>query len=303
MPGVVLTSFSRSVSAWGGTWDLFPLPRNPLRLGYVHPRLSVPPWRNAKAIADGPVDQGVHRRDGPSIRTLIATSVCSTSWCRRPGRRTTRGGTVTLEVGAARRYVQMTCMFLHSCAGYYDYADGYTPAWEGCIQLPRTSGASAALAGGARLRRPTRAGDRERRHGGHACFRHSRRERARRHTSPCCSGLPPTWPVLPSSDAIANALRAILASQRLRIRSHAGRILRVACFYFWVARAYPALFKTLAPRRRAQAPGDGLPGRRAFSHRATSRGMNDSALFPTATCSTRLRDGRASIVTDRIVSL
>ncbi len=116
-------------NAIGGTWDLFRYPgvrsdSDMYTLGY-HFR----PWREAKAIADGPSilryiretarDYGIDRkiRYGHQVKTARWSSA-DAQW--------------TVETaqsdGAAARF---TCNFLYMCSGYYDYAGGYMPGWPG----------------------------------------------------------------------------------------------------------------------------------------------------------------------------
>ncbi len=115
-------------SAIGGTWDLFRYPgvrsdSDMHTLGY-----SFRPWREAKAIADGPsilkyiretaaeygIDQKI--RFGHQVR-CAAWSSADATW------------TVEAETGADGEIVRFTCNFLYMCSGYYDYTHGYTPDW------------------------------------------------------------------------------------------------------------------------------------------------------------------------------
>ena len=112
----------------GGTWDLFRYPgirsdSDMYTLGY-----SFRPWREAKAIADGPsilkyvkdtaaeygVDQ--HIRFGHKVKRAAWSSEDAT-W--------------TIEAEHDGAPVTFTCGFLYTCSGYYDYAGGYTPHFAG----------------------------------------------------------------------------------------------------------------------------------------------------------------------------
>ena len=116
--------------AIGGTWDLFRYPgirsdSDMYTLGY-----AFKPWREAKAIADGPsilkyvrdtaVENGIdrHIRFGHQVKRA--------SWSSADAR-----WTVDAEVGPDRQVVRLTCNFLFMCSGYYDYAEGYTPEFAG----------------------------------------------------------------------------------------------------------------------------------------------------------------------------
>jgi cation diffusion facilitator CzcD-associated flavoprotein CzcO len=114
----------------GGTWDLFRYPgvrsdSDMFTLGF-----SFRPWTEAKAIADGPAilayltqtarDYGIdrHIRFGRKVKSASWDSAQS-HW------------TVTVERGPEAPVEQVTCNFLHMCAGYYNYAHGYRPEFPG----------------------------------------------------------------------------------------------------------------------------------------------------------------------------
>jgi len=114
----------------GGTWDLFRYPgvrsdSDMFTLGF-HFR----PWRGAKSIADGPdilaylretaEAYGIDRRMRLRHRVLRAAWDSATSlW------------TVDYQAGDDPAPRRLTCGFLFSCAGYYDYAAGHRPAFPG----------------------------------------------------------------------------------------------------------------------------------------------------------------------------
>ena len=116
--------------AMGGTWDLFRYPgirsdSDMFTLGF-----SFRPWTEAKAIADGPsilkylketaADHGIDRHIRYQHRVKSAAWDSATSrW------------TVDIERGAEGEPDQVTCNFLHMCAGYYNYARGYRPPFPG----------------------------------------------------------------------------------------------------------------------------------------------------------------------------
>jgi cation diffusion facilitator CzcD-associated flavoprotein CzcO len=114
----------------GGTWDLFRYPgirsdSDMFTLGF-----SFHPWKEAKAIADGPAilkylretarAYGIHRHIRFQHRVQAA------SWSSEQSR-----WTVEAEVGEDRQPVRYTCSFLYLCSGYYDYKQGHTPAFAG----------------------------------------------------------------------------------------------------------------------------------------------------------------------------
>ena len=114
--------------AMGGTWDLFRYPgvrsdSDMYTLGY-----RFRPWRDAKAIADGPAilnyihdtakefDVEKHIRYGHRVKRASWSSD-DAMW--------------TLEADTGSGVRTFTCNFVYLCTGYYDYENGYTPEWEG----------------------------------------------------------------------------------------------------------------------------------------------------------------------------
>jgi monooxygenase len=114
----------------GGTWDLFRYPgirsdSDMFTLGY-----SFRPWKEAKAIADGPAIlnylRDTAREFGIDRHIRFNHRVLSVSWSSRESL-----WTVDAEVGADRQSVRYSCGFLYLCSGYYDYKNGYAPAFAG----------------------------------------------------------------------------------------------------------------------------------------------------------------------------
>jgi len=116
--------------ASGGTWDLFRYPgvrsdSDMYTLGY-----RFRPWKEAKAIADGPSiltyirevasDHAIDRRIRYGHRVVAA------SWSTPDAR-----WTVEIERGPERERVRLSCNFLWMCSGYYDYQAGYLPDFPG----------------------------------------------------------------------------------------------------------------------------------------------------------------------------
>lgn len=116
-------------NAMGGTWDLFRYPgvrsdSDMYTLGY-----RFRPWRDAKAIADGPSillyicetakEYGIDRKIRYGHRAKVASwSSADAMW--------------TVEVARSDgQTLRLTCNFLYMCSGYYDYAEGYMPGWPG----------------------------------------------------------------------------------------------------------------------------------------------------------------------------
>jgi monooxygenase len=116
--------------ASGGTWDLFRYPgvrsdSDMYTLGY-----RFRPWKEAKAIADGPSilkyirevasDHGIDRKIRYQHRVVAA------SWSTPDAR-----WTVEVERGEVKEPVRFTCNFLWMCSGYYRTDSGYLPDFPG----------------------------------------------------------------------------------------------------------------------------------------------------------------------------
>ena len=118
----------------GGTWDLFRYPgirsdSDMYTLGF-----GFKPWTREKSIADGEsilsylretaVENGIDRHIRFGHRVVSAAwSSADAAW------------SVTIERGAARERVEITCNFLFMCSGYYNYASGHTPDFPGADQF------------------------------------------------------------------------------------------------------------------------------------------------------------------------
>ncbi|MDR7171936.1 cation diffusion facilitator CzcD-associated flavoprotein CzcO [Nocardia kruczakiae] len=114
--------------ALGGTWDLFRYPgirsdSDMFTLGY-----PFEPWRDAKSIADGPsilrYITETARRHGIDKHIRYGTKVVAAQWSSAESR-----WTLTLRQGDAER--TLSCRFLYSCSGYYDYDQGHAPEFPG----------------------------------------------------------------------------------------------------------------------------------------------------------------------------
>src|SRR4051812_25874956 len=111
--------------AIGGTWDLFHYPG--IRSDSDMHTLGFPfhPWSGEKAIADGSdirayVEEAA-RAEGIDRRIRFGCKAVAASWSSAEAR-----WTIEAEDGSS-----FTAGFLFLCAGYYDYARGYRPDWEG----------------------------------------------------------------------------------------------------------------------------------------------------------------------------
>ena len=116
--------------AMGGTWDLFRYPgvrsdSDMYTLGY-----RFRPWRDPRAIADGPAILNYIRDTaseyGVDKAIRYGHRVRRASWSSHDAR-----WMIDVETQGHKEEVRFTCNFLYLCTGYYDYENGYTPEWTG----------------------------------------------------------------------------------------------------------------------------------------------------------------------------
>jgi cation diffusion facilitator CzcD-associated flavoprotein CzcO len=122
---VVLLEARQSI---GGTWDLFRYPGIRSDSDMYTFGFTFKPWIGDKTLADGPsimaylrevmVEHDIERK----IR--FGMKVKRASWSTADSR-------WTLDVESNGSITQMTCDFVYSCTGYYDYAGGHDPQFEG----------------------------------------------------------------------------------------------------------------------------------------------------------------------------
>ncbi|MGA1541713.1 MAG: flavin-containing monooxygenase, partial [Ilumatobacteraceae bacterium] len=114
----------------GGTWDLFRYPgirsdSDMHTLGF-----SFKPWTEAKAIADAPSIMKYLRETvseyGIDRNIRFDTLVKKAEWSTE-----TSTWTLTTQRADTGEYGDITCNFIHMCAGYYSYKEGFTPHFEG----------------------------------------------------------------------------------------------------------------------------------------------------------------------------
>ena len=115
-------------AASGGTWDLFRYPgvrsdSDMFTLGY-----RFRPWTGTVALADGPsiLDyvRDTAREYGVDRHIRFDHRVVSAEWDSASAR-----WTVTVATAAGEK--RLTCAFLWSCTGYFDYEQGHRPALPG----------------------------------------------------------------------------------------------------------------------------------------------------------------------------
>jgi monooxygenase len=112
----------------GGTWDLFRYPG--VRSDSDMYTLGFPfrPWASEVSIAKGDAIRDyveeTARIFGIDQKIRLGHRVINAFWSSAEGQWTLE----TEHGGTSRRF---TCSFLFACSGYYDYAEGYRPDWEG----------------------------------------------------------------------------------------------------------------------------------------------------------------------------
>ncbi len=114
----------------GGTWDLFRYPgirsdSDMYTLGY-----SFQPWKETKSIADGPSILSYVRQTakehGIDRKVRFHHRVVRAEWSTADAR-----WTVEVERTDTYETVHLSCSFLLMCSGYYRYDEGFTPDFKG----------------------------------------------------------------------------------------------------------------------------------------------------------------------------
>jgi len=261
-------------------------------LGY-----SFRPWTAAKAIADGPAILDYMRevvRDygiGPHIR--YQHRVVGAEWSTPEAR-----WTVEVERGPQRERLRLSCRFLYLCAGYYDYAGGYTPDYPGLDQYrgrfvhPQQWPADLDYRG----QRVVVIGSGV---GSGATAVTLVPSMAREAAKVTMLQRSPTYILaLPGQDAIANGLRRLLPAKLAYAITRWKNVL-MQMFFFNLCRRAPGLAKKLIRAGvRQQLP----KGFDVDKHFAPSYNPWDQrvCLVPDGDLFRALRAGKADIVTDHI---
>ena len=112
----------------GGTWDLFRYPgirsdSDMFTLGF-----RFEPWTDTKTLADGPAIlsyvRETARKHGVEDKIRYRHRVVGLSWSSDDAR-------WTVKVDRDGEQIEMTAGFVFLCSGYFDYAGGYTPEFDG----------------------------------------------------------------------------------------------------------------------------------------------------------------------------
>jgi len=278
--------------AIGGTWDLFRYPgirsdSDMYTLGY-----SFKPWKEQKAIADGPsilaYVRETSRERGIDAAVRFGHRVERASWSTEEGRWTVE---VALASGDVTR---LTCSFLLVCAGYYDYAQGYTPdlpgieRFTGRVVHPQLWTDDIAYAG----KRVVVIGS-----GATAVTLVPELAKDAAHVVMLQRS--PTYVVsLPAQDAIANWLRERLSPGLAYDLVRWKNVLRSMAF-FEFARRRPELAKKRLVELVRQHLGAGYEVEKHFTPRYNPWDQR-ICLVPDGDLFDAIRSGKASVVTDQI---
>ncbi|MEZ0068971.1 monooxygenase [Streptacidiphilus sp. MAP12-20] len=283
--------------AMGGTWDLFRYPG--IRSDSDMFTLGFPfqPWDGAKAIADGPSILSYIRRTaakhGIDRKIRYGTKVVGADWSTAEAR-----WTLTLERtepgSDAAATVTMTCDFLYTCAGYYNYEQGHAPEFEGAesfageIVHPQFwpqdldySGKRVVIIGSGATA---------------VTLVPSMAEKAAHVTM---LQRTPTWiSSLPARDRIADALRAALPARAAYKLARTKNILFAVGFYQFCRRRPEAARRLLTRLNNRMLRDEAL----VREHLTPDYNPWDQRLcaVPDADLFRAMRAGRASIVTDHI---
>ncbi len=277
----------------GGTWDLFRYPgvrsdSDMYTLGY-----SFRPWRGAKAIADGASILDYVRQTARDYRVdekvRFHHRVVRAEWSTEEAR-----WTVEAERTDTGETVGLSCGFLLMCSGYYRYDEGYTPEFPGAerfagrIVHPQRWSEDVEYAG----KRVVVIGS-----GATAITLVPAMAQSAAHVTMLQRS--PTYIVsLPGEDRIANFLRRAVPAKAAYAIVRWKNVLRTMVSV-QLSRRRPAAMKALVRRGlERQLP----PGYDIDTHFKPRYDPWDQrlCLVPDGDLFAAIREGRASVVTDRI---
>ena len=119
-----------SREASGGTWDLFRYPGIRSDSDMYTYSYGFKPWRDKSSIADGDKILSYIREAAAEYdveqHIRYQHKVVAANWSSADKR-----WLVTAERGETGEQVTISCQFIFSCSGYYDYEQGYTPEFAG----------------------------------------------------------------------------------------------------------------------------------------------------------------------------
>jgi cation diffusion facilitator CzcD-associated flavoprotein CzcO len=279
-------------AAMGGTWDLFRYPgirsdSDMYTLGY-----RFRPWRDAKAIADGPAIleyiRDTAREYGVDEKVRYNHRVRRASWSSEQAR-----WTVEAEAGPGKEAARFTCNFLYLCTGYYEYEGGYTPEWPGVgrfrgrVVHPQKWPEDLDYAG----KRVVVIGS-----GATAVTLVPAMAEKAAHVT-MLQRSPSYVASLPAEDRMANWLRGRLPERTAYALTRWKNVL-LGMFFYNLARRRPGIFKRMVAKGNRRQLGPAFDLR----HFTPSYDPWDQrlCLAPNADIFRAIREGRASVVTDHI---
>jgi monooxygenase len=277
----------------GGTWSLFQYPgirsdSDMYTFGY-----SFRPWTGAKAISDGSsILAYLHdtaKEYGVDRHIRFQHRVVRASWSSSQAR-----WLIEVEVGATQETTRYTCDFLYICSGYYDYDNGYAPAFpgqekfRGRIVHPQDWPQDLSYAG----KRVVVIGS-----GATAITLVPALAGEAAHVT-MLQRSPSYVTALPTKDALAELLRKVLPPH-LAYRIARTKVILVSMFFYQLSRRFPAVVRKLIRRvQQRQLPANYAidthfkPHYDPWDQRVCV--APDGDLFAT------IKGGRAAVVTDHI---
>jgi monooxygenase len=279
----------------GGTWDLFRYPgirsdSDMYTLGY-----SFKPWKEAKAIADGPsilkYVKDTATENGIDSKIKFNHRAVRASWSTPDAR-----WTVEVERGANREPATITCNFLFMCSGYYNYAAGYKPdfagesAFKGRIVHPQKWTDDIDYAG----KRVVVIGS-----GATAVTLVPAMAKKAAHVVMLQRS--PSYVVsLPAKDRIANFLRSVLPA-KMAYGMVRWKNVSFGMLLYWLCKRSPNLIKKFIRRGVERELGTGYDIDTHFAPRYNPWDQR-LCLVPDADLFAAIKNGSASVVTDSIES-
>ena len=280
-------------SSIGGTWDLFRYPgirsdSDMYTLGY-----SFRPWKEAKAIADGPSILNYVKETasayGIDNHIRFNHQVKNARWSSRDAQ-----WTIVAERSDTGQPIELSCDFLFMCSGYYNYDHGYTPEFagterfRGMIIHPQKWPENLDYAG----KRVIVIGS-----GATAVTLVPAMAEKASHVTMLQRS--PTYIMsLPDQDVIANALRKVLPAH-LAYSMTRWKNVAMSMFFYQLSRRRPELVKKLLRKQMRKELGPDFDIDRHFKPEYNPWDQR-LCLVPNADLFRALRKGHASVVTDHI---
>jgi monooxygenase len=282
--------------AMGGTWDLFRYPGIRSDSDMFTMSYSFHPWTGARAIGSGSEIRdyliAVAQENGIDRHIRFRHTVRRAAWSTRDAQWTVEA--VHRLPDGSPEPLKLTCNFLFSCAGYYRYSAGYTPAFpdierfQGRIVHPQAwpndldySGKSVVIIGS----------------GATAVTLLPAMAETASHVTMLQRS--PTYVVAwPGRDAMAIRLRRILPAG-LAHRLNRWKNFAYTMYLYQLARRRPAVAKSAILKMVRQHLGDDYDVATHFSPRYNPWEQR-LCLAPDADFFQAVKSGSASVVTDEI---